>query len=236
MSNIDLRKKIVKEISLAKNIDQVRAQVALVLDYSGSMSDLYRSGFVQRLIERLVPLALQFDDNGELELYLFHNDSFKHPNAITEKNVYDVVNREINGKYRFGGTAYAPPINDIVKDYFSTTEKKSFFSFKSSTPAQKSSDPVYVIFITDGQNDDQYAAKNAIIEASKLGAFFQFVGIGNAKFDFLEKLDNLEGRVVDNANFFQANDLDKMTDEELYNKLLNEFPQWLQEAKAKSII
>lgn len=235
MSSIDLRKKLVKEISLAKNIDQVKAQVALVLDYSGSMSELYKSGFVQRLIERLVPLALQFDDNGELELYMFHNDSMKHPNAITEKNVYGVVDREITNKYRWGGTSYAPPINNIMKDYFSTTEKKSFFGFKSST-TQKSTDPVYVIFITDGQNDDQSAAKRAITEASKLGAFFQFVGIGNAKFDFLEKLDNLEGRFIDNANFFQANDLDKMTDEELYNKLLNEFPQWLQEAKAKSII
>lgn len=235
MSTIDLRKQIVKQIVLTKNIQDVKAQVALVLDYSGSMDHLYKSGFVQRLIERLVPLALQFDDNGELELFMFHNESMQHPNAVTEKNVAGIVNREITNKYRFGGTSYAPPINDIVKEYCKPTETKGFFGFgKSTKPA--STLPTYVIFITDGENDDKYAAERAIIEASKYGAFFQFVGIGNASFNFLKQLDNLSGRIVDNANFFQANDLDKLSDDELYNKLLNEFPMWLKEAKNKGII
>ena len=33
------------------------------MDYSGSMSTLYRDGIVQELVERLFPLALEFDDN-----------------------------------------------------------------------------------------------------------------------------------------------------------------------------
>jgi len=236
MSTIDLRKQIVREISLAKKIQDVKAQVVVVMDYSGSMDHLYNNGFVQRLIERLVPVAMQFDDNGEMEMYMFHNSSMKHKNAITESNVSGIVNREITPNYRFGGTSYAPPINDIIKDYFSVTEKKSFFGLKSSTSGSTSTDPVYVIFITDGQNDDQRDAERAIREASKHGAFFQFVGIGNARLDFLEKLDDLDGRVIDNANFFQANDLDKMSDKELYDKMLTEFPTWLKEAKAKGII
>lgn len=235
MSTIDLRKQIVKEISLAKNIQDVKAQVVLVMDYSGSMDGLYRSGFVQRLIERLVPVAMQFDDNGEMEMYMFHNNSMRHKNAITEKNVNGIVNREITPNYRFGGTSYAPPINDIVKDFLTVNEKKSFFGLRSTTTSA-SKDPVYVIFITDGQNDDKSQSEKAIREASKYGAFFQFVGIGNACFDFLEKLDDLDGRVIDNANFFQANDLDKMSDKELYDKLLTEFPSWLNEAKSKGII
>ena len=236
MRTIDLRKQIVREISLAKKIQDVKAQVVVVMDYSGSMDHLYRNGFVQRLIERLVPVAMQFDDNGEMEMYMFHNSSMKHRNAITESNVAGVVSREITPNYRFGGTSYAPPINDIIKDYFSVTEKKSFFGLKSSTSGSTSTDPVYVIFITDGQNDDQRDAERAIREASKYGAFFQFVGIGDARLDFLEKLDDLDGRVIDNANFFQANDLDKMSDKELYDKMLTEFPTWITEAKAKGIL
>lgn len=237
MSTIDLRKQIVKEISLAKKIQDVKAQVVVVMDYSGSMDHLYNNGFVQRLIERLVPVAMQFDDNGEMELYMFHTSSMKHKNAITESNVSGIVNREITPNYRYGGTSYAPPINDIIKDYFTVTEKKSFFGLKKTTTAESTStDPVYVIFITDGENNDKYEAERAIREASKFGAFFQFVGIGDASLSFLEKLDDLDGRVIDNANFFQANDLDKMSDKELYDKLLNEFPSWLTEAKAKGII
>jgi hypothetical protein len=240
MSTIDLRKQIVREISLAKKIQDVKAQVVLVMDYSGSMDELYRSGFVQRLIERLVPVAMQFDDNGEMEMYMFHNSSMRHKNAVTESNVAGVVSREITPNYRFGGTSYAPPINAIIKDFLSDTvitEKKSFFGIKSSTTTQRSaSDPVYVIFITDGQNDDQRDAERAIREASKYGAFFQFIGIGNARLDFLEKLDDLDGRVIDNANFFQANNLDNMSDKDLYDKMLTEFPQWLTEAKSKGII
>ena len=45
----------------------------------------------------------------------------------------------------------------------------------------------------------------------------------------------MPGRVVDNANFFSLDDVDKISDEELYNKLLNEFPMWLKEAIEKGI-
>jgi len=48
--------------------------------------------------------------------------------------------------------------------------------------------------------------------------------------------DTMDGRFIDNANFFQLNDLNKISDEELYDRLLAEFPTWLREAKIKRII
>jgi len=48
-------------------------------------------------------------------------------------------------------------------------------------------------------------------------------------------LDNLKGRVVDNANFFAVNDINKITDQELYQRMLTEFPLWLKAAKEKGI-
>jgi len=242
VKSIDLRKGVIQQIAANKNIAGLRAQVVLVLDRSGSMESLYNSGFVQRLLERLVPVAMQFDDNGEMEMYLFQNNCVKHDKNINEKNVDGLINREITErKYSYGGTAYAPPIQQIVKDYVrhETIEKKGgFFGFGKTTTNTNitSTDPVYVIFITDGENSDRTAAENAIKEASKFGIFFQFVGIGNAKFAFLDQLDTMEGRTVDNANFFQANDLDKLSDEDLYGRLLAEFPEWVQKARQLSII
>ena len=59
-------------ISLEKksgfSFDGHRAKVAVAMDFSGSMSSLYRNGSVQSVLSRLMPLALRFDDNGELDV------------------------------------------------------------------------------------------------------------------------------------------------------------------------
>ncbi|KJR46304.1 tellurium resistance protein [Desulfosporosinus sp. I2] len=57
--------------------------------------------------------------------------------------------------------------------------------------------------------------------------FWQFVGIGRENYGILEKLDTMESRVVDNANFFALDDIDRISDEQLYERLLNEFPHLL---------
>ena len=242
-ATINLRKETVKQVVTSKGLTGVKAQVVLVLDYSGSMENMYNSGFVQRVIERLVPVAMQFDDNGEMELYMFQNNCIKHPKNINESSVDGMVKREITNKYSFGGTQYAPAIRKIMEDYIPAnikpTEKKGFFgSMFGSKPnvTGNTTDPVYVIFVTDGDNSDKASAEEAIIEASKYGIFFQFVGIGSASMAFLDKLDTLENRFIDNANFFQVNDLDKIEDKDLYERMLTEFPSWIQLAKSKNIL
>ena len=46
----------------------------------------------------------------------------------------------------------------------------------------------------------------------------------------------MTGRYIDNANFFSVNDLESISDEELYNRLLAEYPVWIKEAKDKKIL
>lgn len=72
-------------------------------------------------------------------------------------------------------------------------------------------------------------------DASALPAFWQFVGIGKAKYGVLEKLDDMDGRVVDNAGFFALDDIDSVSDSELYSRLLSEFPDWHKSAVAAGI-
>lgn len=63
--------------------------------------------------------------------------------------------------------------------------------------------------------------------------FVQFIGIGSEQFRFLQQLDDMQGRVLDNVDFFAVNNIDQMQSDELYSKLLTEFPEWVVSAKAK---
>jgi len=214
---VNLEKVIEKKPVLAKRV----SRVAVVMDYSGSMRNQYKDGTVQAILERLLPIAMKFDDNGEMELWIF-DDSFRRMPNISLDNYYGYVEREIlKKKYHMGGTKYSPVIYDIVKKY----------TVQDPAPITD-----LVLFITDGANSDKAAATEAIKSASRHPIFWQFIGIGGSKFDFLEKLDDLKGRYVDNANFFTINDLTESTDEDIYNKLLSEYPEWLEYPEVQQMI
>lgn len=222
VSSIDLMKTrvdLVKKISLEKNIPATQmSRVAIVLDYSGSMRDLYETGFVQSLLERLMPLGIRFDDNEALDVFLFHNKAFE-VGEVKPDGFAGFIQKEVISKYNMGGTYYAPIVKMITKKYTS-----------------EAGDPAYVMFIADGDCSDKDKSRAAITEAAKAGIFWQFIGIGRASFGFLEELDNMPGRVIDNANFFSVTDINHMSDNELYSKMMDEYPQWLIEAKTKNII
>ena len=217
---VELKKKANFAVSM-KGISGQKARVALALDVSGSMETLYRDGVVQQVVERALALAIQFDDNGAIDIFLF--DSNAHElGELQEQNIHGYVDKEIMTKHNiWGGTNYSPVMRTIMKKYADVGPGKG--------------DPAYVIFITDGENSDRVTAEKTIVDAAKMGIFWQFIGIGNEQFDFLSKLDTLQGRFIDNANFFQVNDISKIDDTELYNRLLNEFPGWLKESKDKGL-
>lgn len=213
-------------ISLKKNsAADLTARVAFVVDQSGSARPYYKNGVIQQAVERLLPVALRLDDNRELDMWLFASGSkaYKRLPSITEQDFYQYVDREIMGKKEnqiWGGTEYEPVMSDVIRKYIE----------EDPSPV-----PALVIFLTDGANSDRNATKKTLIEASKHGIFWQFIGLGKEEFPFLERLDELKNRFIDNANFFSINDLDELNDEELYDRLMNEYPQWREEAKAKGI-
>jgi hypothetical protein len=230
LSKLNLRKEAVIDLKKRANIEHQKAQVILALDYSGSMTGLYKDGTVQDTLERILPLGLAFDDNGEVDFYIFENGCKKLPENINLYNIGGYINNKILGKYNMGGTNYAPIINQIVSDFGNPST--GWFSSKS----EPASLPTYVIFITDGENSDKNAATKAIQEASKHGIFFQFIGIGNESFNFLKQLDTMTDRFIDNANFFKIPNLRNTSDDELYKLLLAEFPSWLNIARSNALI
>jgi stress response protein SCP2 len=59
-----------------KGLGEHTARVAICLDISGSMSPLYRSGKIQALAERVLALGMRFDDDGEIDCFLFGKDGY----------------------------------------------------------------------------------------------------------------------------------------------------------------
>lgn len=196
------------------NLSKQTARVAAVMDYSGSMRRLYKDGNVQRAMSRLMPIALRLDDDGELQSWLFHNSYTRIPDSMNLANFSNYVEAVLMTKGgRMGGTSYAPVLEDI-KYYY--------------TEQHPQNTPVFVIFITDGSNDDKRATNKIIQELSKTNIFIQFIGIGNESFEYLERLDDLNGRECDNTGFIKVADFDKMTDDELYNKVMEQYFDWLK--------
>lgn len=215
VQKVNLAKEEVHKVCLDKKpLIDLKAKVALVLDYSGSMDWLYNNGTVQRVVEKMLPLAMNFDDDGSMETWLF-SDSCSRLKDANLNNLDGYIKRETKGK-SMGGTNYSPVMKEVINFY--KGERL----------------PVYVIFITDGDNfdSDKPETTATITEAAKKPIFWQFVGLGNSGFSYLEGLDNLEDRYVDNADFFSVKNADDIT----YQDLLEEFPTWLSDQKVKDML
>jgi stress response protein SCP2 len=212
-------------VSLKKQgLQDITARVALVLDASGSMTYQYSSGAVQLVVDRIATLAMRLDDDGELDTWGFASRHSSLP-AVTLDNVNGYV-KQVTHKSSFMSTIgklgvgnNEPPVMREILDFY-----------RSSTL------PAFVVFISDGGVGSSDEIKKVLIEASSFPIFWQFVGLGGSSYGILEDLDTMRGRVIDNANFFHVDDIRHISDETLYNRLLNEFPEWLRNAKGMGIL
>ncbi len=221
MKTIDLQKKSVRIVFEKKKLTSVQARVGLVLDITGSMRTMYKNGTVQKVVERILAVASQFDDDGMLDVWVYDHE-FSRLAPVTEKDFNDYVNREIlqnEDVHKFGRNDEPLVMRDVMEKYL------------LKEPSEL---PAFVVFINDG--GCKKTIKPLIVSSSDKPIFWQFVGIGNGNFDFLKKLDEMDGRFVDNANFFQVEDIENVSEEELYDALLNELPEWLKEAKEKGVL
>ena len=240
--NLEKAKKVVLNLIKETPVENVKARVVVAVDYSGSMAPLYSNGTVQTVLERILPIAMTFDDNSSLEVYKFDHRSTPIDTEVTPSNYEGFVDKYV-AKGDMGGTEYTPVMEDIVKRGPAAKSGgigsliKSLFTKK--VVEDKPVIPTYVIFLTDGDCSDKEETIRYIRQTSDQPIFWQFVGIGSSQFRTLELLDTMQGRFIDNANFFairDTRDLVNMTDEILLGKLLAEFPSWYKEAKEKSIV
>lgn len=233
---VDLKKKAA--VVLAKRqVPKVTAQVGVAFDITGSMRHLYNDNTVQITAERLLGLAMNFDDNESLDSWAFDTQAYALA-PITPDNHLSYVRDEIltNPAVRlWGATKYAPAFSLIRNHYFGDkptktggllSSIKSFFGKKEATTSPaKITDPVYVMFITDGENDDRKKAGEELMAMGDDNIYIQLIGLGTSKFSFCKSFAD----ELPNVGFVHLTDITKMTDEDLYMELLNpEFCDWVR--------
>ena len=224
--------KTVVNLSKKSGVDlgSTSAKVVVVLDYSGSMYSLYSDGTVQNTINKLVPLGLTFDDNGSIDVYLFQNNYRKMPDLNLSNYEYYISNIVKTSGYEMGGTSYAPVLKAIIEG--DVQYKGGFLGFgghrEITNALVDDGDPTFILFITDGENADKTASDAIIRRSSEMNVFIQFIGIGEERFTYLRQLDDMSGRKRDNTGFSAMRDLNNVSDEKLYNNVLEQFSQWLR--------
>ncbi|CAM5227265.1 VWA domain-containing protein OS=Streptomyces alboniger OX=132473 GN=CP975_18210 PE=4 SV=1 [Streptomyces alboniger] len=214
-------------VSLRKHgLEGARAAVYLVIDYSGSMRPYYGDGSVQALADRVLSLAAHLDDDGRVPTVLFSTDV----DAVTEIALGSHrgrVDEIVAGLGHMGRTSYHLAMDAVIDHYLDSG----------------STAPALVVFQTDGGPVSRTAAERYLCKAARLPLFWQFIGFGDPEskqFDYLRGLDALAvpaKRPVDNAGFFPAGeDPRAVPDDRLYDRLVGEFPAWLEAARAHGIV
>ena len=244
---IDLLKKKVGIVLEKRKLPQVICEVKFALDISGSMQHLYNNGTVQALADRLLAVASKFDDNGEMEVWTF-TTGFSEAPVVTEDKHEGYINKCIlnnNRITKWGGTCYSPVMLDIIKQSFieekkvaKTVEEKpgflgKLFGAKPTVTTIESIEianrnpkhPIFVPFVTDGDNSDHDETERVIKECVGKNIYWMMVGIGSESFRWLEKMADK----YPNVGFIKIDDLEKISDEDFYLKLLNEeFCNWVK--------
>jgi hypothetical protein len=216
---------------------------------------------MQEAIERLYPIAKGFGPTKELDVWVF-SDDFSKLNPVTEENFTTYIQDNIlknKPSCLWGGTDYAPVMEAILGTYTKYNPEaasksilkkfSSMFETKKDFLLANTSMPTYVIHITDGETSNRDGVIKILIKSSHYPVFWQCVGISSGnqnknlteeqlrkRFPFLDQMDTMPGRYIDNANFFALNDIHTVDESVLYTRLLTEFPDYWEKAKNKNIL
>lgn len=236
--------KEVNRVSLQKGLNPAhdKAAVLATFDCSGSASPLYQSGEIQNVADLAFAAGLVFDDDGSVPVSFFDNRAYDLGD-ITLSNCQGFIAKQ---SPRWGGTSYVSALNWIIDqagygrvDLGSAGGGGGGFFRRSSGSALSvkatAEYPVFAMFVTDGEPQDGNAAAELLVRMSQLPIFVQFVGVGPHRFSYLRQLDDLGGRLIDNAGFFDAKDAGG-SQQGMLDGLLNEFPAYLREARAKGLV
>ena len=109
--------KVIQDSGLIKQ----RARVALVLDMSAGMEAVFQSGTAEKVCQRLLALAVHFDDNGAIDVFVC-GEKRECLGELTPDNFAGYIDNEIRAKYKATGDAsFGSMVEQVIKKY--TTEK-----------------------------------------------------------------------------------------------------------------
>jgi TerF-like vWA domain-containing protein len=206
-----------------------------VLDASGSMSNLYRTGTVGDIVERMAAVAAQLDDDGEMQAWTFAS----RPARLPDLQLADLP-EWIRLHVRVGSFTkqrrLEPGQIDMKTVGIQNEEQKVIAEVRQYVQFEPQPEPTLVLFFSDGGVYRDKEIERELRAAATEPIFWQFVGLGRAGFGVLERFDTLPGRTVDNVGFFAVDDIESVPDAQLYDMLLSEFPRWITAARGLGIL
>ncbi|WNZ06515.1 VWA domain-containing protein [Streptomyces sp. 11x1] len=244
---VDMRKRLSlrKEqiaVSLRKHgAEGVTARVILVLDASGSMSFLYSKGVVADVVERMAAVAAQLDDDGEMQAWTFASNPARLPD-LALGDLPEWLRRHVRVgeltlfRRKKPQRGLLPGQVDMRAVGIQNEEQKVIAEVRAYVRDHPAAAPTLVLFFSDGGVYRNKEIETELRAAVDEPVFWQFVGLGRSDYGVLERFDTLPGRRVDNVGFFAVDDISRVPDAELYDRLLSEFPSWIREARRLNII
>lgn len=241
---VSLEKVRPQMVSLVKKADaavarhglsKLKAKLCIALDISGSMSGLYASGKVDALVERVLALGFRLDDDGMIDVFAF--GKYAHEcGQIGPEGIAGFSSKLLRSRPLEPDTMYGLALERIRGRYRADPDYGKV--------------PLFVMFVTDGGTRDKRRTETHMMESSREAIFWKFMAIGPTPigkggrrgkrlphgFDFLAYLDDMQGRLIDNADFFAVEDPTTPTDDELYGLMLEEFPSWLANARKAGVL
>ncbi|MFD9358060.1 VWA domain-containing protein [Streptomyces sp. NPDC060031] len=238
---LSLRKRQVA-VSLSKHgVGALTARVILVLDASGSMAFHYSRGTVARVAERMAAVAAQLDDDGEMQAWTFASSPARLPDLVIAElpewlRLHVRVGELSLFSRRKPRKGLVPGQVDMRAVGVGNEEQKVIAQVRAYVRESPVPDPTLVLFFSDGGVYRDNAIERELRAAVEEPLFWQFIGLGRANYGVLERFDTLPGRRVDNVGFFAVDDIETLSDPELYDRLLSEFPSWIRAARQAGIL
>jgi stress response protein SCP2 len=259
---IDLNKKAKVALEKFKIAEDQPVHFEIVLDSSGSMNENYRSGLVQDLLSKVATMGFNLGGQKEIpamayatETVVLENITLKNlPNYVEQiqktkpkiKYLYEDVGRFFNSNYQFtkktgvfdGGSGIIPGAGYENEE---PIVMKAIMEQAEQWCKDNPGIPIYLMFITDGgiNSSNSNQIEKLLIEASaKYPIFWKYIGIGEADFGILQRLDDIpiSQRPLDNADFVDLNDIRSIDDTNLYDRMLNEFDTYPKRATQTGVL
>ncbi|MCK9896911.1 TerD family protein [Frankia sp. AgB32] len=210
----------------AHGLGDHRARVALCLDISASMTRLLRHGRARR---------------GPIDLRNYHGwvEGLVRRRRLENGTHYNKAMKAVRRHYfpdGRGGKQTSPrPDNRPVYVMFVTDGHTSDRKGTRDQVAWSSYEPLFWQFMAIGKTRRPDGAPSSAHPKSPSGAgcggfMARLAAAISMDFSFLEELDEMGGRYLDNASFFSVSDPAELSDEQLYESMMTEYPSWLRQA------